>query len=158
RLKTDPAIIDDLPDKIEIKQYCQLTTEQASLYQSVVDDMMDKIENSEGIERRGNVLAAMAKLKQVCNHPAQLMHDRSAVGRRSGKVIRLEEILEEILAEGDKVLCFTQYTEFAEMLVPHLAARFGQDVLYLRGGTSKDRRDEMVARFQCGDGAAVCVH
>ena len=123
RLKTDPAIIDDLPEKIEIKQYCQLTIEQASLYQAVVDDMMDKIENSEGIERRGNVLAAMAKLKQVCNHPAQLLHDRSPVGRRSGKVIRLEEILEEILAEGDRVLCFTQFTGFAELLVPHLAAQ-----------------------------------
>jgi SNF2 family DNA or RNA helicase len=155
RLKTDPAIIDDLPDKIEIKQYCQLTTEQASLYQSVVDDMMDKIENSAGIERRGNVLAAMAKLKQVCNHPAQLLHDRSAIGRRSGKVIRLEEVLEEILAEGDRVLCFTQYTEFAEMLVPHLAARFGQDVLYLHGGTSKARRDEIVERFQSGDGPPI---
>ncbi len=70
RLKTDPTIIDDLPEKIEIKEYCQLTVEQASLYQSIVDDMMDKIENSEGIARRGNVLATMAKLKQVCNHPA----------------------------------------------------------------------------------------
>ena len=123
RVKTDPAIIDDLPEKIEIKQYCQLTTEQASLYQAVVADMMDKIENTEGIERRGNVLAAMTKLKQVCNHPAQLLHDRSPVGRRSGKVIRLEEILDEILAEGDRVLCFTQFTEFAELLVPHLAAQ-----------------------------------
>ena len=113
RLKTDPTIIDDLPEKIEIKQYCQLTAEQASLYQAVVDDMMEKIENTEGIERRGNVLAAMTKLKQVCNHPAQLLHDGSRVGRRSGKVIRLEEILDEILAEGDRVLCFTQFTEFA---------------------------------------------
>ncbi|MGH4015470.1 MAG: DEAD/DEAH box helicase [Pseudonocardiaceae bacterium] len=155
RLKTDPQIIDDLPDKIEIKQYCQLTTEQASLYQVVVDDMMVKIENSEGIERRGNVLAAMAKLKQVCNHPAQLLHDRSAVGRRSGKVIRLEEILEEVLAEGDKVLCFTQFTEFAELLLPYLSARFGQEVLYLHGGTPKTRRDEMVQRFQSDSGPAV---
>ena len=155
RLKTDPAIIDDLPDKIEIKQYCQLTTEQASLYQSVVDDMMDKIENSDGIERRGNVLAAMAKLKQVCNHPALLLHDRSAVGRRSGKVIRLEEILEEILAEGDKVLCFTQFTEFAEMLLPHLAAQFGTDIAYLHGGTPKARRDELVTRFQSDAGPPV---
>jgi SNF2 family DNA or RNA helicase len=155
RVKTDPAIIDDLPEKIEIKQYCQLTTEQASLYQAVVDDMMDKIENTEGIERRGNVLAAMAKLKQVCNHPAQLLHDRSPVGRRSGKVIRLEEILEEILAEGDRVLCFTQFTEFAALLVPHLAARFGRDVAYLHGGTPKKRRDEMVAQFQSGDGPSI---
>ncbi|MGH3835631.1 MAG: DEAD/DEAH box helicase, partial [Pseudonocardiaceae bacterium] len=103
----------------------------------------------------GNVLAAMAKLKQVCNHPAQLLHDRSPIGTRSGKVIRLEEILEEILAEGDRVLCFTQFTEFAEMLVPHLAARFGQDVLYLHGGTPRKRRDEMVARFQSGDGPPI---
>jgi SNF2 family DNA or RNA helicase len=152
RLKTDPDIISDLPEKIEIKQYCQLTTEQASLYQSVVDDMLEKIESTEGIERRGNVLAAMAKLKQVCNHPALLLHDRSAVGARSGKVIRLEEILEEILAEGDKALCFTQFTEFAEMLLPHLSARFGTDIAYLHGGTSKKRRDEMVTRFQSGDG------
>ncbi len=155
RLKTDPAVISDLPDKIEVKQYCQLTTEQASLYQSVVDDMMQKIEDAEGIERRGNVLAAMAKLKQVCNHPALLLHDRSAVGARSGKVTRLEELLEEILAEGDKVLCFTQFTEFAEMLLPHLAARFGTDIAYLHGGTSKKRRDELVTRFQSGDGPPV---
>ncbi|TNC26404.1 DEAD/DEAH box helicase [Amycolatopsis alkalitolerans] len=155
RLKTDPTIIDDLPEKIEIKQYCQLTTEQASLYQSVVDNMMDKIENSDGIKRRGNVLAAMAKLKQVCNHPAQLLHDRSGIGRRSGKVIRLEEILDELLAEGDKVLCFTQFTEFAEMLLPHLSARFGADVAYLHGGVPKKRRDEMVARFQSDGGPPI---
>jgi SNF2 family DNA or RNA helicase len=155
RLKTDPAIIDDLPDKIEIKQYCRLTTEQASLYQSVVDDMMEKIASSEGIERRGNVLAAMTKLKQVCDHPALLLHDRSTIGRRSGKVIRLEELLEEILAEGDKVLCFTQFTEYAEMLLPHLSARFGTDVAYLHGGTSKQRRDELVTGFQAGGGPPV---
>jgi len=155
RLKTDPAVIDDLPEKIEVKEYCQLTVEQASLYQSIVDDMMEKIENSEGIERRGNVLAAMAKLKQVCNHPAQVLHDRSPVGRRSGKVIRLEELLEEILAEGDRVLCFTQFTEFAAMLLPHLAARFGTDIAYLHGGTPKTRRDEMVERFQSEQGPPI---
>jgi SNF2 family DNA or RNA helicase len=155
RLKTDPAIIDDLPDKIEIKQYCQLTGEQASLYQAVVDDMMEKIENTDGIERRGNVLAAMAKLKQVCDHPALLLHDRSAIGNRSGKVIRLEEILEEILAEDDKVLCFTQYTEFAELLLPHLSARFGTNVGYLHGGTPKARRDELVTNFQEESGPPV---
>jgi SNF2 family DNA or RNA helicase len=117
--------------------------------------MLEKIENSDGIERRGNVLAAMAKLKQVCNHPALLLHDRSAVGTRSGKIIRLEEILEEILAEGDKALCFTQFTEFAGMLLPHLSARFGTDVAYLHGGTTKKRRDEMVTRFQSEDGPPV---
>ena len=155
RVKTDSAIIDDLPEKIEIKQYYSLTSEQASLYQSVVDEMMEKIEESDGIQRRGNVLAAMAKLKQICNHPAQFLHDRSAIGQRSGKVIRLEEILDEILAEGDKVLCFTQYTEFAEMLLPHLAARFDTDVAYLHGGTSRQHRTELVRRFQADDGPPV---
>jgi hypothetical protein len=155
RVKTDPTIIDDLPEKIEIVQDYRLTPEQASLYQTVVDDMMEKIEGSEGIERRGRVLAAMAKLKQVCNHPAQLLHDGSPVGNRSGKVTRLEEILTEILAEGDKVLCFTQFTEFGEMLVPHLSARFDQEVLFLHGGVTRRRRDEMVARFQSADGPAV---
>jgi SNF2 family DNA or RNA helicase len=117
--------------------------------------MMEKIAGSDGIERRGNVLATMTKLKQVCNHPALLLHDRSAIGRRSGKVIRLEEILEEILAEGDKVLCFTQFTEYAEMLLPHLSAQFGTDVAYLHGGTSRARRDELVTRFQSGEGPPV---
>ena len=85
----------------------------------------------------------MAKLKQVCNHPAQLLHDGSPIGRRSGKVIRLEEILGEILAEGDRVLCFTQFTEFGHMLVPHLSARFDTDIAFLHGGTPKNaaRRD-----------------
>ncbi|WP_344996862.1 DEAD/DEAH box helicase, partial [Tsukamurella soli] len=155
RLKTDPTIIDDLPEKIETVQRCRLTVEQASLYQAVVDEMMARIEDSDGIERRGNVLAAMAKLKQVCNHPAQVLHDRSTVAGRSGKVTRLEEILEEVLAEGDRVLCFTQFTEFAEMLVPHLSARFGVDVAYLHGGTAKKARDEMVARFQSGEGPPI---
>jgi SNF2 family DNA or RNA helicase len=155
RVKTDPTIIDDLPEKIEIIQDYRLTTEQASLYRTVVDDMMARIEGSDGIARRGNVLAAMAKLKQVCNHPAQLLHDGSAVEQRSGKVTRLEEILTEILAEGDKALCFTQFTEFGEMLVPHLSARFDQEVLFLHGGVPRRRRDEMVARFQCADGPSI---
>ncbi|MFT3872204.1 MAG: DEAD/DEAH box helicase [Nocardioides sp.] len=155
RLKTDPTIIDDLPEKIEIKQHCQLTAEQASLYQAVVDEMMERIEGTKGIERRGNVLAAMTKLKQVCNHPALLLHDRSSIGTRSGKVNRLEEILDELLAEGDRALCFTQYTEFAEMMLPHLAARLSTDVAYLHGGTSKKRRDELVTDFQSGDGPPI---
>jgi SNF2 family DNA or RNA helicase len=155
RLKTDRDIVDDLPEKIEIIQDYRLTSEQASLYRTVVDDMLDKIAGADGIQRRGTVLAAMAKLKQVCNHPAQLLHDGSPIGRRSGKVIRLEEVLAELLSEGDRALCFTQFTEFAEMLVPHLSARFDQEVLYLHGGTSRARRDQMVQRFQSGSGPSI---
>ena len=157
RVKTDPTIIDDLPEKIEITQHYRLTPEQATLYRTVVDDMLEKIEDSQGIARRGNVLAAMAKLKQVCNHPAQLLHDGSAMGRRSGKVVRLEEILAEILDEGDRVLCFTQFAEFGHLLVPHLAARFDTDVAFLHGGTPKKQRDALVTRFQAGEGPPVML-
>ena len=155
RLKTDPDIAGDLPEKIEIIQDYRLTPEQASLYRTVVDDMLDRIAGADAIQRRGRVLAAMAKLKQVCNHPAVLLHDGSPVGTRSGKVARLEEVLAELLAEGDRALMFTQFTEFGDLLVPHLSARFDTEVLYLHGGTPKQRRDEMVARFQSGDGPAL---
>ena len=157
RLKTDPTVVDDLPEKIEITQHYRLTREQASLYRTIVDDMLEKIEGSDGIERRGNVLAAMTKLKQVCNHPAQLLHDGSPVGRRSGKVLRLEEILTEVVAEGDRALCFTQFTEFGHLLLPHLSARLDTDVAFLHGGLPRRRREEIVKRFQDGDGPPVLL-
>jgi non-specific serine/threonine protein kinase len=150
RLKTDRTIINDLPDKIEMDVVCSLTREQASLYQAVVDDMLFKIDNSEGMERRGLVLATMTKLKQVCNHPAHLLRDGSRLGGRSGKLERIEQTLEEVLAAGEKALLFTQFAEFGGLLRGHLAARFGREVLFLHGGVGKAARDEMVARFQAG--------
>jgi SNF2 family DNA or RNA helicase len=148
RLKTDKTIISDLPDKQEMKVFCNLTAEQASLYRATVDDMLSRIEDADSdIGRRGLVLATMAKLKQVCNHPAHLLGDGSRLPGRSGKLARLEEICDEIVAEGDKALCFTQYAEFGRMLQPHLAARLGCPVLFLHGGTAKKQRDAMVAQF-----------
>jgi SNF2 family DNA or RNA helicase len=156
RVKTDKSIISDLPDKLEMKVWCNLTAEQASLYQATVTDMLARIEAAEeGIERRGLVLATMAKLKQVCNHPAHLLGDGSRLPGRSGKLARLEEICDEVVAEGDKALCFTQYAEFGAMLQPHLAARLGCPVLYLHGGTPKKQRDAMVAAFQEMDEPAL---
>ncbi|MGQ0838707.1 DEAD/DEAH box helicase [Actinokineospora sp.] len=155
RLKTDPTIIDDLPDKLEMKQLCNLTAEQASLYRAVVDDMLAKIDESEGVQRKGLVLATMTKLKQVCNHPAQFLGDGSRIAGRSGKLARLEETLEEVLAEGDRALCFTQYAGFGSMLVPYLATRFDTEVLFLHGGTPKKQRDAMVERFQSGAGPSI---
>ncbi|MGH3121096.1 MAG: DEAD/DEAH box helicase, partial [Streptosporangiaceae bacterium] len=149
RVKTDRSIISDLPDKFEMKIWCTLTPEQASLYQATVSDMLARIDAAEaGIERRGLVLATMAKLKQVCNHPAHLLGDGSRLPGRSGKLARLEEICEEIVAAGDKALCFTQYAEFGRVLQPYLAARLGCPVLYLHGGTAKNTRDALVAEFQ----------
>ncbi len=119
RLKTDKSIISDLPEKQEMKVWCNLTKEQASLYAATVADMLSRIEGAgDDITRRGLVLATMAKLKQVCNHPAHLLGDGSRLAGRSGKLARLEELCEEITAEGDKVLCFTQYAEFGRMLQP----------------------------------------
>ncbi|HEX4225033.1 MAG TPA: DEAD/DEAH box helicase, partial [Pseudonocardiaceae bacterium] len=155
RLKTDPKIIDDLPDKIEMKQLCNLTAEQASLYQAVVDDMLAKIDDSEGVQRKGLVLATMSKLKQVCNHPAQFLRDGSRIAGRSGKLARFEEIIEAALADGDKIIAFTQFAEFGAMLVPHLSARFDTEVLYLHGGSGKRARDNMVARFQSTEGPSI---
>ena len=148
RLKTDKSIISDLPEKLEMKVWCPLTAEQATLYQAVVDDMLAKIGSTAGIERRGNVLAAMTRLKQVCNHPAHLLRDGSALAGRSGKLARLQELAEEIVAEGDKGLVFTQYAEFGSLLQPYLAAHLDRPVLWLHGGLSKSKRDELVTRFQ----------
>ncbi|EEP71040.1 non-specific serine/threonine protein kinase [Micromonospora sp. ATCC 39149] len=157
RLKTDSSVISDLPEKLEMEVLCNLTAEQAGLYQAVVDDMLARIESSDGIERRGLVLAAMTRLKQVCNHPAQLLRDGSALTGRSGKLARLEEILDEVLAAGEKALLFTQYAEFGGMLRGHLSARFGREVLFLHGGVGKADRDAMVTRFQSDAGPPLFV-
>ncbi|MFI5909105.1 DEAD/DEAH box helicase [Dactylosporangium sp. NPDC051541] len=148
RVKTDRTIISDLPEKLEMDVVCSLTPEQASLYQAVVDDMLARIESSEGIERRGLVLATMTRLKQICNHPALALRDGSRLPGRSGKLARLEEITEEILAAGERALIFTQYAEFGSMLRNALSARFGREVAFLHGGVQKAGRDAMVARFQ----------
>jgi SNF2 family DNA or RNA helicase len=157
RLKIDKDIISDLPDKIEMRIDCHLTKEQATLYQAVVDEMLEKAARAAGIERSGIILAALMKLKQVCNHPAHVLKDRSELDGRSGKLTRLEEILAEALAEGDKALCFTQFAEFGHMLRGHLQERLGREVLFLHGGTSKTARDEMVRRFQAEDGPPLFV-
>jgi SNF2 family DNA or RNA helicase len=152
RLKTDRSIITDLPEKQEMKVFCTLTKEQASLYAAVVKDAETTLTQSEGIQRKGVVLATISKLKQVCNHPAQFLGDHSAIPGRSGKLARLTEMLEEMLTVGDRALIFTQFAEMGAMLQRHLQEMFGQEVLFLHGGVSKKRRDWMVSRFQ-GDAA-----
>jgi len=148
RLKTDSTIINDLPEKIETKVFCNLTKEQATLYEAIVKEMLEKIEETEGMARRGLVLATLLKLKQVCNHPAQFLQDKSALPERSGKFIRLEEMLEEILAEGDKALIFTQFAEMGKMLKQHIQDTLACETLFLHGGTSRIERDAMIKIFQ----------
>jgi SNF2 family DNA or RNA helicase len=148
RLKTDKSIIADLPDKLEMKVFCNLTREQASLYAAVVKDATEALNGTTGIQRKGVVLATLSKLKQVCNHPAQFLGDNSAIPGRSGKLARLTEMLEEALETGDRVLVFTQFAEMGEIIRKHLQETFGHEVLFLHGGVAKKQRDRMVARFQ----------
>jgi len=155
RLKTDPTIIQDLPDKLEMKVYCNLTPEQATLYEAVVKESLERIASADGqgIERRGVVLGALMRLKQVCNHPAQFLGDGSALPGRSGKLDRLGEMLEEALSVGDRALVFTQFAQMGHMLRAYLQSLFGVEVLFLHGGTPQKQRDRIVARFQQARGA-----
>ncbi|MFJ5230647.1 SNF2-related protein [Kitasatospora sp. NPDC088391] len=155
RLKSDPEIGQQLPAKQEFTVRCDLTPEQAGLYRAVVAELLRRLGGIRGVERKGAILAALGRLKQVCNHPAQLLHDNSPLGGRSGKVERLVALLGEALAEGDRTLVFTQYTEFGTMLRPHLARRLGTPVLHLHGGLTAPRRQELVDRFQSPDGPRV---
>ncbi|MGL6339411.1 MAG: SNF2-related protein, partial [Waterburya sp.] len=155
RLKTDQNIIQDLPDKQEMNVFCGLSAEQAELYQQLVDSSLAEIEDSEGIKRRGLILTLLLRLKQLCNHPELLQETDSKkiklepeFGDRSGKLLRLEEMLEEIVDEGDRALIFTQFSEWGKMLKPYLEAKLKGEVLFLYGSTRRQARQEMVDRFQ----------
>jgi superfamily II DNA or RNA helicase len=153
RLKSDPAIIQDLPPKQEMTVLCTLSHEQASLYQAAVDESLRKIESAEGIQRRGLVLALITALKQICNHPAQYLREDGPLAGRSGKLQRLQEMLEEVLASGERALIFTQYREMGDRLVSELSRTLGTEVPFLHGGVSRAARDAMVRRFQEEAGA-----
>ncbi|HKZ00485.1 MAG TPA: DEAD/DEAH box helicase [Rhabdochlamydiaceae bacterium] len=148
RLKTDRSIISDLPEKMEMKVYCQLSPEQITLYETVVADANGLLDQAEGIERKGVILATLSKLKQICNHPVNFLNDGSTLKERSGKLTRLLEMLEEITSVKERCLIFTQYAEMGHLLKKHLEEEFGSEVLFLHGGTSKKNRDIMVERFQ----------
>lgn len=152
RLKTDKSIIADLPDKLEMKVFCTLTKEQASLYAAVLAEVDESFDETSGIERKGLVLATISKLKQVCNHPAQFLGDNSALPGRSGKLARLTEMLEEALTVGDRALVFSQFAEMGRLLQRHLQETFATEVLFLHGGVARKERDRMVERFQAGGG------
>jgi SNF2 family DNA or RNA helicase len=157
RLKTDKSIIADLPDKIEMKVFCNLTKEQASLYAAVLKEAEISLNDSEGIKRKGLILGMLSKLKQVCNHPVHFLGDNSSIPDRSGKLARLTEMIEELLEAGDRTLVFTQFTEMGGILHRYLQENFGREVLFLHGGVTKRKRDEMVERFQSADGPELLL-
>lgn len=157
RLKTDPTVVPDLPDKLEMKVYCPLTKEQAGLYAAVVAESEAEIAASDGMSRRGAILRMLTRLKQACNHPAQLLADGSSLAGRSGKLSRVGEMLEELVAAGDRALVFTQYAEMGLMLQHHFQELLGREVPFLYGSVTKQRRDEMVEAFQSEDGPPAFV-
>jgi superfamily II DNA or RNA helicase len=148
RLKSDPAVIQDLPPKQEMKVFCSLTREQASLYQAAVDEAMRRISSAEGVQRRGLVLALITALKQICNHPAHYLGEAAPLAGRSGKLARLQEMLEEAVAAGDRALVFTQFREMGDRLAAELGRTLGIVVPFLHGGVVRSARDAMVSRFQ----------
>ncbi len=148
RLKTDKSIISDLPDKIEMNSYSKLSKMQFALYQNEVEKLKDKLENSEGIARKGLVLTSLMKFKQICNHPDQFNGNANFAEKDSGKFQRLKEICETIKEKREKVLIFTQFKEMTEPLSNFLEEFFGHKGLVLHGSKSVKKRKEMVKQFQ----------
>ncbi|MBS0192121.1 MAG: DEAD/DEAH box helicase [Phycisphaerales bacterium] len=158
RLKSDPTVVADLPEKVESKEFCPLTSEQATLYEQCVQRMLGEVERSEGIQRRGLVLSALIKLKQICNHPTQLLKDWQEGSltppnpERSGKCIRLLEMLDEVVAEGDQAIVFTQFRQMGNLLRAMVRHQLDREVLFLHGGTSQKERVQIVEDFQKATG------
>ncbi|WP_404783953.1 DEAD/DEAH box helicase [Altericista sp. CCNU0014] len=150
RTKTDRTIIQDLPEKQEMTVFCPLTPEQAALYEKTVQESLEAVESAEGIQRHGVILATLTKLKQICNHPAQYLKEAALkqIPQRSGKLKRLEEMLEEALAEGDRALIFTQFAEMGKLLQAYLQQVLNRETLLLYGGVTKPKREAMIDRFQ----------
>ncbi|MEM7174425.1 MAG: DEAD/DEAH box helicase [Chlamydiota bacterium] len=157
RMKTDPKIISDLPDKIETFSYCQLTKQQVHLYQAQVNSLAKSLETVAPIHRRGLILQTLICLKQICNHPAQLSKDGDYNPLASGKFIRLKELCEELAVRQEKVLVFTQFSEIIPALVDYLSTIFNCPGLFLHGGTAIKERKKLVQEFQEDQGPPFFV-
>ncbi len=148
RMKTDKAIISDLPDKTELKAYCGLSRKQAALYEQAVQDLEKRLEDADGIARKGVVLAMLMRLKQICNHPSQWLNDNAWAEMDSGKLARLREIAEVVASRQEKMLVFTQFREMTAPLATFLGGIFGRSGLVLHGETAVKNRRALVQTFQ----------
>jgi len=148
RVKTDKSIISDLPDKIEQDHLCSLTPQQTALYQGVVENNLQQIEENEGIARAGMIFKLMTALKQICNHPSLYLKQEEASPTLSGKASLLLTLLEQIRDQNEKVLIFTQYKSMGDLLVKMLQDHFPEEPLFLHGGLSRKKRDHLVDTFQ----------
>lgn len=150
RLKSDPEINKELPEKVEMKSYCTLTLEQASLYQAVMDRMLADIDAKSGMQRRGHIMAGLNELKQICNHPALFLRDQSRLKGRSGKLKRLQELIDAVLAADESALIFTQYARMGHLLTRFIKEQYGMEPPFLHGGVPSSERAQMIASFQEG--------
>lgn len=160
RTKSEPEIAAELPDKVDKLDHCGMTPEQVGLYQAVVDRLIDQGLDDDATARKGQVLAAITALKQICDHPAAYLGDNDTDGTlegRSGKLTRLEEIVDDVFAAGERVLVFTHFARWGEKLATHLSARTGVHVGCYHGGLSRTTRDELVSQFQGGTGPGALV-
>ncbi|HET9536952.1 MAG TPA: DEAD/DEAH box helicase [Mesorhizobium sp.] len=148
RLKTDKSVIADLPDKTEVKAFCALSRRQAALYQQAVEELARRLEDVDGIGRRGLVLAFLMRLKQICNHPSQWLGDGAWAEKDSGKLARLRDIVEVVAARQEKALIFSQFRETTAPLAAFLGSVFGRAGLVLHGETEVKKRKELVRQFQ----------
>jgi non-specific serine/threonine protein kinase len=157
RLKSDPTVAPELPDKTLLTTYAGLTGVQVELYLKVVDQLSVAFESGDDIARRGAVLASLAQLKQICNHPSHYLGDREFDPKKSGKFQRLAELVEPLVERQERALVFTQFREMAEPLAAYLATLFGRSGLILHGGTQVARRKKLVDAFQAHDGPPFMV-
>jgi len=149
RLKTDKSVISDLPEKIEMKIYSELSKKQIALYGDLVKSLEEILgENPDGIKRKGIILASLMKFKQICNHPDQYLGGQEYSENHSGKFVRLREICETIAEKREKVLIFTQFKEIIPPLKQYLETIFRREGLQLHGGTPVKKRKEIIERFQ----------
>jgi len=157
RLKTDRSVIDDLPEKTEVRAFCGLTKPQAKLYEKSVALMAEQMEEVDGIKRRGLVLSYIMRFKQICNHPSQLLGDGAYAPDDSGKFARIGEICRELASRQEKAIVFTQFREITDPLQVFLSGVFGRQGLILHGGTPVARRKKLVDQFQQEDGPPFFV-
>jgi superfamily II DNA or RNA helicase len=158
RTKAEPEIAAELPDQIDELDHCVMTPEQVGMYQALLDTLVTGTGLPESEKpRKGQILAAITALKQICNHPAAYQDDGRPLAGRSGKLARLEEIVDTVFAAGEKILVFTHFAEWGVKLAEHLSARTGTPVDCYHGGLSRTARDNIIDKFQASEGPGALV-
>jgi superfamily II DNA or RNA helicase len=157
RTKSEPIVAAELPDRIDELDHCTMTPEQIGLYQAVLDGLVANSVEAGGEPKQGAILAAITALKQICNHPAAYQDDDKPLSGRSGKLARLEEIVESVFAANERILVFTHFAQWGRKLATHLTEVTGVPIACYDGGLARGARDKLVEEFQKGQGPGALV-